>query len=507
MKNQKIPAVLGLLPLLGLTGCGMFSGSERTPEVTHATRLNVAMAAEASGDSQTALQLYAGAVAKNPSDTNAVVLYARALVNARRISLARELLVRQLDAQPGQPALARELATIDVLQGQPAAALPRFDLALARDKNDVRALVNKGIALDMLGNHVEAQELYQRADRLSPDDSAIRSNLAMSLMLAGRAADASRMMDTVAEGPVAVPRIRNNMAVLAASSGDMPRARQLSNGEISDAELRALAEQIRQREQIAPVAPPPVASAPAPVTTPVATAPAAASVAATMAPVAAEPVLQPASAPIPLAVPDNSRRPTGEKMTPARGEPAKPAPVDRRNMTAIDRQVVAMIERAAERDMVESVFAPTKAPTRMAGQSSGQSSGQSTGQQVIEAPAVIPAMASSRLRVRLASMVPEDTNLASVPALRAAPGPRLGYGVQLGALDSEPMAKWAWRRLSGLMPTQLQGRNGQIVPMVRNSDGRSFWRIVTTGFQNRAEATELCSEIKTMGTDCFVTKL
>lgn len=509
--SGKFPLALGLVPLLGLGGCNMLS-AERTPDVSQSTRLNVAMAAEASGDNQMAMQIYATAVAKNPSDTKAVVLYARSLVNARRISLARELLTRQLQAQPGQPQLARELATIDVLQGQPAAALPRFDMALAKDPNDVRALVNKGIALDMLGNHAEAQALYRRADAITPEDPAIRSNMAMSLMLAGRSADAAQTLQNVAEGPVAVPRIRNNMAVVAASQGDMVRAKQLANGEISEAELKSLAEHIRQREALVPApGPAPIQGASIPM------APAQEAVVAPAAPAVqpvaaapsvqpeAQPAMQPAGGPVPLQVPEsNSRRPAAEKTPPVRTEPAA-QPRSRQNMTAVTRSLVASVERAAERDMIDAAISLPPALASAAARPVGMAT-------------VIPAVASTSMRIRVANLSAEADERAAGPAVStpissgaAAVGPRVraarfGWGVQLGALDSEHMAQYAWRRLSGKMPTLLDGREGSIAHMVRAADGKNFWRLRTFGFESRDSAAAFCDEVKTQGVDCFPTR-
>lgn len=492
MKNQKSSLFLGVLPLLGLAGCGAIS-FDRDPTVTHATRLNVAMAAEASGDNQMALQLYAAAVAKNPGDTNAVVLYARALVNARRIALARELLSRQLDAQPGQADLARELATIDVLQGQPAQALPRFDLALSKNPNDVRALVNKAIALDMMGNHNDAQGLYLRADALSPGDDSIRNNLAMSMALAGRSQDASQMMQGMAEGPVAVPRIRNNMAVLAASSGDMARARQISNGEITEAELTALAAQIRAREAAPVAAAPPVAEV-RPVAMPAAEQ------------VAPSPLAVPAGAPVALQVPGAEtaaegqdatpgRRPRGEKAQPARATPAPAKPAGRNNMTALDRKLMASVERAAEREMVDAVLAAAITPT------AGPAPIAQAATREPEGAAVLPVMAVGPVRLRVANLATET------PAgpVRAASATRMGYGVQLGALDSERMAQFTWRRLSARI-SLLEGREGHVSQMTRAADGRVFYRLRTFGFPHRQAAEEFCGEIKAQGVDCFASR-
>jgi Flp pilus assembly protein TadD len=501
MNQSRTRRLFSVLPLAGLAGCGMMN-LERDPKVTQAARINVAMAAEASGDTQTALQLYAAAVAKDPSDTNAVVHYARALVNSRRVGLARELLQRQLQVQRNQPALSRELGTIEVLQGNAAQAMPLFDVALASDPSDVRALVNKAIGLDMLGRHGEAQQLYARADQISPNDDAIRNNMAMSMMLAGRAAEAQQIMDRVAEGgPVAVPRIRNNMAVLAASAGDMSRARQLSNGDISETELRALAEQVRRQEAAAVAArqAPPAAAEPAPAAVPLA-APVAAAPPAT--PVAT-PAATPSDGPVPLLTPRAGHRIDGEKTPPARVAPAPAAPRDRRNMTSIDTRMVEQVQRAAEREALSMVLAslpPVAAPVRAEARSADNSvRGYSR-----ELPGVVAAMATVPLRLRPASIVPAG-NDAALP--NAVPRQvRMGYAVQLGALYSAELAQWSWKRATQRMPALMQGREGRIVHFVREADGREFWRVLAAGFADRASAVRFCEDVKSQGGDCFVTR-
>jgi len=475
MKPFPSPRVLGLLPLLGLASCGLLSDDGRA-ELTNASRLNVAMAAEASGDNQMALQMYAAAVAKDPADTNATIHYARALVNARRIGLAREILARQLAARPGQPELSREVATIDVLQGQPAAALPRFDIALAANPSDVRALVNKAIALDMMGNHTDAQAIYRRADTLSPDDPAIRNNLAMSMMLDGRPAEATQVLQTVAEAPVTMPRIRNNMAVLAAANGDMARARELSAGEISDAELRALAAQLRRSDPGAAVPAAPIAAAPDP-------APAAS---------AERPARRPARPSAAAATP----RPTPAMRV--HDKPTAPAArTERLNMTAVEPIVPDLVEQLAEK--IANAFAT---PSATYGTRAG----------------VVPAMATTGLRMRSAALphtgmpnagMPSAGEQSGLPVVQ--PGPRrasgqdAGFAVQLGALDTPRAANTAWRMMLARMPDLMQGHAAGIMRLMRD-DGRVFWRLRSFGFSDRDAAEQFCDDVKAQGTDCFVTK-
>lgn len=475
--------MFGLLPLLGLSGCGMFSG-DRIPEVTNTARLNVALAAEASGDGQMALQIYASALAKDPSDTKAAVQYARALVNNRQLGLARELLSRQLAARPGQPDLSREFGTIEVLQGQAASAVPRFDVALNANPHDVRALVNKGIALDMLGRHAEAQQLYHRADALSPDDPAVRNNLAMSLMLHGRTQEASDILQGMTGGTTDNPRIRNNMAVLAAASGDMARARQLTAGVISDVELQSLASQVRGVTQAAT----PLAALPAP---------------AALAPVAVAPLDAGVAGALPLTVPGQDATVTPVTSPTPRAVPARMQDkrgAGRLNMTeASPRPIADVIARVFEQAVEKEAAFIGDAPS------------VDRGPTLAHGMQILPAVAASPLRIRAAvgPATAAPMPVATAP-VATAPGPRrtitsrTGYSVQLATVGSESGAQSEWRRVNANTPFLMIGREAVVDQGIR-ADGRGFWRLRTAGFTDFGAARQFCDELKLSGRDCFVT--
>jgi Flp pilus assembly protein TadD len=65
-----------------------------------------------------------------------------------------------------------------------------FDKLLAGDARDANTLADKGIALDLLHRHAEAQVLYRQALQIQPNDSGIANDLALSLMLDGRLKEA-----------------------------------------------------------------------------------------------------------------------------------------------------------------------------------------------------------------------------------------------------------------------------------------------------------------------------
>jgi Flp pilus assembly protein TadD len=59
--------------------------------------------------------------------------------------------------------------------------------------------VDKGVALELLGRHTDAQDLYRQALAVSPIDVSIRNDLALSLMLQGRRQEAQAVLQEIGE--------------------------------------------------------------------------------------------------------------------------------------------------------------------------------------------------------------------------------------------------------------------------------------------------------------------
>jgi hypothetical protein len=87
---------------------------------------------------------------------------------------------------------------------------------------------------------------------------------------------------------------------------------------------------------------------------------------------------------------------------------------------------------------------------------------------------------------------------------RAEPAPSTGHGpqVQLGALSSEQAAHAEWERLSRRMPGLLARRRPEVARADIN--GRVYWRLRTAGFQDAAQASNFCEQVRQMGGDCSV---
>ncbi len=203
-------------------------------------RLQVAEAADSSGDSELAISMYMAAAASEPANITLQLRCADALARRGKIDEARKLLAERLRVSPGQPDLARALAVIDLVAGQPAQAITELDQILAANPGDTRALVDKAVALDLQGQHAAAQAIYQQVLTTAPNDAAARNDLALSLMLEGRTHQALETLAPMQDADGSPRRLKVNLGILYAATGNVERSRQLLGDRVSDGDVSAL---------------------------------------------------------------------------------------------------------------------------------------------------------------------------------------------------------------------------------------------------------------------------
>ena len=105
----------------------------------------------------------------------------------------------------------------------------------------MRALVNKGVAFDLLGRHDDAQALYRKALALALGDAAILNDLALSMLLARHPREAEQVTAPLQSQPDIAPRIRAGVGVVLAANGDLAGAQQMAGSQATAAQLVGLA--------------------------------------------------------------------------------------------------------------------------------------------------------------------------------------------------------------------------------------------------------------------------
>lgn len=131
------------------------------------------------------------------------------------------------------------LGRVALASDDAAAAERHFTDALRLDPGARRAINGRAVALDLLGRHDEAQELYAILIKRDAADREALNNRALSLALAGRLAEARREMEVLTTGPSFARRARANLALVAALSGDEREARKLLRGELGEAQAES----------------------------------------------------------------------------------------------------------------------------------------------------------------------------------------------------------------------------------------------------------------------------
>lgn len=207
-----LPLVVILLP-----GCEGVGDGPRSPDT--GSRLRAATAAEASGQMDVALSMYAAAALAAPGNADAQARFARALLRAGNGGQAEQVLSAAVQRRPNDPALLMELGRLRLQAGAAEAALGYFDRVLAASPRDVDALDLRGVALDLMGRHGEAQQSYRQALALRPASLSVANNLGLSLLLSGQAAEAVAVLEPLVRRADATDRVRaNDQAALAAAA-------------------------------------------------------------------------------------------------------------------------------------------------------------------------------------------------------------------------------------------------------------------------------------------------
>lgn len=437
--------------------------------------------------------------ANSPTDHQAAQLREQAAqaLHAGHLDQAIGLMEQAVALSPRDAGYRMLLADAYLKNGRFDSARATYGDVASLDPSNVRAALSVALMQVALGNPRAA---IARLDDLS--GRAPVADIGLAYALAGAPDRAIALLEPAARAPEATPRLRQNLALAYALSGDWRRARAVAAQDVSPADLdarlaqwagfaRAGAANVQVASLLGvtqvqdPGQPVRLALAPAADDQAVALAEAAPSPVPAPAPAAPAPV-QVAAAETPPAEAPAFWVPTAQSYQPAEPAAEAPAPAPVRAATHI-----AVAEAAVR-------AAPVPAPVRAA--------------QVRAAPAPVSPQVHARYAAAARTLVTPRAPLirASVvsPTVtplfqRARPQIRSGSApivVQLGAFSNEANAEHAWQQASA----RYHLGNRRPLTTTIAIGGRTLHRVSVSGFASAADAQRLCGQIRGEGGVCFV---
>jgi Flp pilus assembly protein TadD len=230
-----------------LAGCAMTSQQQATTtELTPTEKANVepalrqaAMMSERNASYGEAAQHYAALHAKYPQDKQITMALARNLRFAGNPQQAIAVLNSGALAQSPDALTLLELGKDYLAADQLNLAKPTLERARAAAPLNWEILSSLGVVYDYEGDYEQAQQQYDAALFVDPENPTVLNNKALSLAQQGRLEEAVTTMKIATDQPSASAQARQNLALLMALKGDSQAAERLARKDLPPAVAEA----------------------------------------------------------------------------------------------------------------------------------------------------------------------------------------------------------------------------------------------------------------------------
>ena len=215
-----------MVTLLACSACSATGGGDDS------TQLKIADVALANGVAAAALQVSHDILARDQNNIGALLRQAQAEYLLGELHQAEGSFNRILSIQPKQEQALLGLGRV-FLKSDPVKASGYLEQAVAEAPDDAPALVDFGVAHDLVGEHDKAQLLYRRVLARHPDLVTAGADLGLSLALAGRGDEALGYLQPLAADASASSRIKDDLALALVVTGRAGEA-----GRILEADMK-----------------------------------------------------------------------------------------------------------------------------------------------------------------------------------------------------------------------------------------------------------------------------
>lgn len=240
---QSTTRLLGTVALcFAASGCAVFANStpkeEKVADVEPTLRQAAALS-ERNGAYSEAAQHYAALHQRHPEDKTITLALARTLRFAGNPQQAIAMLNSTGAGQSPDALTLLELGKDYLAADQLNLAKPTLERAKAAAPLNWEILSSLGVVYDYDGQYEQAQQQYDAALFLDPENPTVLNNKALSLAQEGRLEEAVTTMRTAIDQPSASAQTRQNLALLMALKGDADAAERLARKDLPPAVAEA----------------------------------------------------------------------------------------------------------------------------------------------------------------------------------------------------------------------------------------------------------------------------
>ena len=234
---KRTRAQIAVAAVLVVSACAPMAHRDGSVGGSSADMIRVGDVARDAGDPAVALPHYQRAYRLDPENMVAIIRIGETFNQLGAYNEAGDAWSRILLLEPRNfDALVGYGNTLTALH-QPIAALEYFERS-QQFGTTAAQLNGMGVAHDMAGNAIQAQDSYRMGLKMDPDSLKMSNNLGLSLALSGGYSEAIRLLEAAAEMPGAGVRHRQNLALAYGMAGFTERAATVGRRDLDDVSVR-----------------------------------------------------------------------------------------------------------------------------------------------------------------------------------------------------------------------------------------------------------------------------
>ena len=244
MRLPSIARLLGSVAVAALLAGGL-GGCKTMGDIT-GSLTSKSDAAAAPADPRRSAEVYGDRYRANPKDAEAALGYGQALRATGQRAQAAAVLEQASMAHPGNKQLLAAYGRALADNGNFQLAFDVLSRAHSPDNPDWRILSVQGAALDQMGKHQEARGYYASALRIAPEEPSVLSNLGMSYVLSRELPKAEETLRRAQATGRADARVRQNLALSVGLQGRFAEAETIARADLPPDEAAANVAYLKQ---------------------------------------------------------------------------------------------------------------------------------------------------------------------------------------------------------------------------------------------------------------------